>query len=119
MDGASQDLHGPPPAEAASPETRLRGHLGHLTPQEDTAFDEFKTLAAKEGFYKPATDITKASHDDGTLMYAETWASSLTADLSQADICELGSSSLRKPTSNSKILRSGARTTTWMPCTRR
>lgn len=112
MDGAPQDLNGPPPAEAASAETRLKGHLGHLTTQEESAFEDFKELAAKEGFYKTATDSTKASHDDGTLMYAVFLPPSLTADSTQADICERGSSSLRRPTSSSKILRSGARTTT-------
>lgn len=112
MDGASQDLNGPPPAEAASAETRLKGHLGHLTSQEESAFEDFKVLAAKEGFYKSATDTIKATHDDGTLMYALFLPALLTADPTQADICERGSSSLRRPTFNSKILRSGARITT-------
>lgn len=66
----SQDPHGPPPAEAASAETRLQGHLGHLTAQEESALAEFKRLAATAGFYKPITDQGQASHDDGTLVYA-------------------------------------------------
>jgi len=119
MDAASHDPHGPPPAEAASAETRLKGHLGHLTPQEESALEDFKKLAAKEGFYKLATDSTKASHDDGTLMYAVSVSPLLTAHITQADICELGSSSLRRPTSNLKIPRSGVRRMTWMPSTRR
>ncbi len=119
MDAASHDPHGPPPAEAASAETRLKGHLGHLTPQEESALEEFRKLAAKEGFYRVATGSTKASHDDGTLMYAVSVSPLLTAHITQADICELGSSSLRKPTSNSKIQRSGARRMTWMHYTRR
>ncbi|CAD6572780.1 MAG: hypothetical protein ASARMPREDX12_005445 [Alectoria sarmentosa] len=64
------DQHGPPPAEAASAETRLKGHVGHLTREEESAFDEFRKLAAKQGFYTPAADDKKASHDDGTLVYA-------------------------------------------------
>ena len=68
MDGPPIEQHGPPPAEAASAETRLKGHVGHLTTQEEAAFEEFKAIAAKQGFYKPETLDTKASHDDGTLM---------------------------------------------------
>ncbi len=59
---------GPPPAKAAAIETQLAGHLGHLTAEEQTAFDEFKKKSAAEGFYTPATADTKASHDEGTLM---------------------------------------------------
>ena len=60
--------HGPPPAEAAATEARLAGHLAHLTPREQEAFDEFKKLSAQKGFYIPQTANTKASHDDGTLV---------------------------------------------------
>lgn len=63
-----KDQHGPPPAEAAAAETRLKGHLGHLTREEQIAFDSFKVLCAKKDFYTPATTDAKASHDDGTLM---------------------------------------------------
>lgn len=70
MDAAPDYQHQPPPAEAASAEARLKGHLGHLTTGEESAFEEFRKLAAKEGLYTPATDVKKASHDDGTLMYA-------------------------------------------------
>lgn len=119
MDVASHDPHGPPPAEAASAEIRLKGHLGHLTSQEESALEEFKKLAAKDGFYKLATDSTKASHDDGTLMYAVFVPPLLTAHITQADICELGSSFLRRPTFSSKIPRSGARRMTWKRFTRR
>ena len=69
-DGVPAHQHGPPPAEAASAETRLKGHVGHLTTQEESALDQFKQLSAKQGFYTPATDTKKASHDDGTLVYA-------------------------------------------------
>ena len=69
-DGVPADQHGPPPAEAASAETRLKGHVGHLTTQEESALQQFKQLSAKQGFYTPATDTKKASHDDGTLVYA-------------------------------------------------
>ena len=59
-----------PDAQAAKAETRLKGHLGHLTKEEQAAFTAFKELAAKEGYYIPPTATSKASHDDGTLMYA-------------------------------------------------
>ena len=59
---------GPPPPDAAKAETRLKGHIGHFTPAEESAFEDFKKLCAKEGYYTPLTATTKASHDDGTLM---------------------------------------------------
>lgn len=58
----------PPPAKAAAIETRLAGHLGHLTAEEQNAFEKFKKISAEGGFYTPATADTKASHDDGTLV---------------------------------------------------
>lgn len=61
-------LVGPPPPEAANAETMLKGHIGHFTPEEESAFDEFKKLCAKDGYYTPETANAKASHDDGTLM---------------------------------------------------
>ena len=70
MDGVPAEQQAPPPAEAASAETRLRGHVGHLTKEEESSFEEFKRLCVKAGFYNPATIDQKASHDDGTLMYA-------------------------------------------------
>lgn len=68
-DVESIDQPGPPPAEAAHSETRLKGHIGHLTSHEESAFNSFRKLCAIEGFYTPATSEAKASHDDGTLMY--------------------------------------------------
>ena len=70
MNGIPAEQQAPPSAEAASAETRLRGHLGHLTKEEDFALHEFKTLCSKAGYYTPETEKHKASHDDGTLMYA-------------------------------------------------
>ena len=65
----SHNAHvGPPPPEAAKAETRLKGHIGHLTPAEQSAFEDFKKLCAKEGYYTPQTANGKASHDDGTLV---------------------------------------------------
>ncbi|KAL6722044.1 hypothetical protein ACLMJK_001149 [Lecanora helva] len=68
MDGIPAEQQAPPSAESASTETRLKGHLGHLTKEEDTALEEFKALSIKAGFYTPETEKTKASHDDGTLI---------------------------------------------------
>lgn len=66
-----------PDASAAKAETRLKGHLGHLTKDEQAAFAAFKELAAKEAYYTPATATSKASHDDGTMMYANNLPRSL------------------------------------------
>lgn len=104
------DQHGPPPAEAAASETRLKGHLGHLTPQEETALEEFRKLAKKAGFYTPATDDKKASHDDGTLMYVNPTPRLDTANPSVAGTYELGNSSRERRSSNSRTLRYGAKT---------
>ena len=50
----------------------VTGHLGHLTPAEETALAEFKKLSADQRLYTPpgpGPDSTqKASHDDGTLL---------------------------------------------------
>lgn len=59
---------GPPPPEAANAETRLKGHIGHFTAAEESAFEQFKQLCAKEGYYTSQTANGKASHDDATLM---------------------------------------------------
>lgn len=67
-DDVPQNQRGPPPAEAAKAETRLKGHLGHLTKEEESSFEEFKKLSIKDSLYIPATAETKASHDDGTLI---------------------------------------------------
>ena len=114
-EGVPAEQHDPPPAEAAAAETRLKGHLGYLTAQEETSFEEFRKLAANSGFYMPATDDKKASHDDGTLMYVDLKRILHilhTANLSVAGIYELGSSSLKRPSSSSRTQRSGAKTTT-------
>lgn len=58
-----------PPPSASLEQTRLKGHLGHLTPQEEAAFVAFKKLSADKGFYRPDDGVQPASHDDGTLMY--------------------------------------------------
>lgn len=99
----------PPPAEAAKAETRLKGHVGYLTIEEESAFKEFRKLAAKEGFYTPATADKKASHDDGTLVYAVKVRLLCTANPSSAGTCELGSSSLKRPSPSSKTRRYGAK----------
>ena len=46
-----------------------QGHLGHLLPEEETKLEEFKTLCAETGYYKPGNgqdDIP--SHDDALLL---------------------------------------------------
>ena len=64
-----------PPPSASLEGTRLKGHLGHLTPKEEAAFATFKNLCAEQGFYKPDDGVEPASHDDGTLMYVFVFSS--------------------------------------------
>ena len=64
----SAQQQGPPPADAASSELWLRGHLKHFTEAETKAFAEFKKILAEGGHYTPATGDSKASHDDGSLV---------------------------------------------------
>ncbi|KAL3420018.1 CRAL/TRIO domain-containing protein [Phlyctema vagabunda] len=45
-----------------------QGHLGHLTPEEEAAFKNFKVLCAEKGYYTPANDDRIESHDDATLL---------------------------------------------------
>ncbi|KAL8828668.1 MAG: hypothetical protein Q9170_006499 [Blastenia crenularia] len=59
---------GPPPASASSEQTRLKGHIGHLTEQEEKALIEFKKISADQGVYLPESSTQRASHDDGTLV---------------------------------------------------
>ncbi|GAA5862710.1 hypothetical protein JCM1840_002648 [Sporobolomyces johnsonii] len=60
----------PPPTTTLKPVNTqaLVGHLGHLTPDQERALEEFKARLEKEGFYTPAKDGTVASHDDVTLV---------------------------------------------------
>ena len=62
---------GPSPTSASLAQSRLQGHLGHLTPQEEAALVAFKSLCAEQGLYHPPNGLVKASHDDGTLVYVE------------------------------------------------
>ncbi|KAF3768076.1 CRAL/TRIO domain-containing protein, partial [Cryphonectria parasitica EP155] len=41
------------------------GHIGHLTPEEEASFAEFKTLLTSKGLYKPGPP---PSHDDTVLL---------------------------------------------------
>ena len=59
---------GVPPPSASTEQSRLQGHLGHLTLAEEKALVEFKKLSATQGYYQPETNTTRASHDDGTLV---------------------------------------------------
>jgi hypothetical protein len=45
-------------------------HLYHLTEPQQSALDDFRALAEKEGHYKPASADGEipASHDDATLL---------------------------------------------------
>lgn len=45
-----------------------QGHLGHLSPDEEAAFTNFKKLCEDKGSYTPATEGKPASHEDHTLL---------------------------------------------------
>ena len=120
-DDVPKHQRGPPPAEASKAETRLKGHLGHLTNDEEVSFQEFKKLCIKERLYKPATVDSKASHDEGTLMYVVGHLLSRTPLISMppAGTYELENLSLKMPLSNSRTQRYGARRMTSTRYTRR
>ncbi|KAI5800177.1 CRAL-TRIO domain-containing protein [Peziza echinospora] len=45
------------------------GHLGHLTPAQETAFAQFKEKCAEKGIYTPEEEgVRNASHDDAELL---------------------------------------------------
>jgi hypothetical protein len=47
-----------------------QGHLGRLTPEEETELKNFKTLCAEKGYYKPGNgEDYIPSHDDALLLY--------------------------------------------------
>ncbi|KAL8958734.1 MAG: hypothetical protein Q9193_004265 [Seirophora villosa] len=64
----SEPPSGPPPPSASSEQSRLRGHIGHLSRQEEAALRDFKKIGADQGLYRPETNSHRASHDDGTLV---------------------------------------------------
>jgi hypothetical protein len=46
-----------------------RGHLGHLSPEEEEALTDFKLLCEQNGYYSPGNGSTEApSHEDATLL---------------------------------------------------
>lgn len=57
-----------------------QGHLGHLTPEQETSFEQFKEYCREQGLYRPAVlpsagagtgaglVAQNASHDDATLL---------------------------------------------------
>lgn len=50
-----------------------RGHLGHLTPEEEEALIAFKKLCEEKGYYHPRNGDTELpSHDDPTLLCVST-----------------------------------------------
>lgn len=45
------------------------GHLGHLTTEEEEAFENFKLMCEEKGYYKPGSEHDIGTHDDATLLY--------------------------------------------------
>jgi hypothetical protein len=47
-----------------------QGHIGHLTADEQIAFNDFKALLIEKGLYKPQGNNDEyGTHDDATLLY--------------------------------------------------
>ena len=63
------DQPGAPPASASSDAVRLKGHIGHLTEDEQKAFETFKEIAFKAGLYNENGPSGKPTHDDGTVVF--------------------------------------------------
>ncbi|CDR44450.1 hypothetical protein NBRC10512_000053 [Rhodotorula toruloides] len=61
-----------PPAEQSlerlPTRTLLEGHLGHLTTQQQAVLDKFKQRLEERGYYRPARDGKKPSHEENTLV---------------------------------------------------
>lgn len=63
--------------DASSPPRRnehLQGHLGHLTANEQSAFDDFKKQCEREGLLRSDNtnhegDLKEGIYDDGTLSW--------------------------------------------------
>jgi hypothetical protein len=47
------------------------GHLSHLSEDQSAKLDEFKKICQDAGYYTPATEGQQASHDDETMLYAQ------------------------------------------------
>jgi hypothetical protein len=53
-----------------------QGHFGHLSPEEEAAFKNFKVLCAEKGYYKPGNgEDADATHDDATLLFVPPFVS--------------------------------------------
>jgi hypothetical protein len=47
-----------------------QGHIGHLTADEQNAFNNFKALLVEKGLYKPQSNTDEyGTHDVATLLY--------------------------------------------------
>ena len=47
-----------------------RGHIGHMTADEQNALNDFKALLTEKGLYKPREHAYEyGTHDDATLLY--------------------------------------------------
>jgi len=58
-----------------------QGHIGHLTADEQNAFNDFKALLIEKGLYKPQSDTDEyGTHDDATLLYDPFFNSLSSAD---------------------------------------
>lgn len=53
------------PTAGAVGEGYPRGHLGHLTPEEEQALKDFKVFVEEKDLFKPGPP---PSHDDATLL---------------------------------------------------
>ncbi|KAG8899144.1 hypothetical protein FRB99_006895 [Tulasnella sp. 403] len=61
-----------PSGQTSNLKLSLLGHVGHLTPEQGEALEEFRGLVATAGLYHPGDPHAgiPPSHDDATLLYA-------------------------------------------------
>jgi hypothetical protein len=86
-----------------------QGHIGHLTADEQNAFNDFKALLTEKGLYKsPSGTDEYGTHDDATLLYDLFFNPSSFADHLVAS-SEPAASRFKKHSSNLKIQKIGAR----------
>jgi len=86
-----------------------QGHIGHLTADEQVAFNDFKALLIEKGLYKPQSNNDEyGTHDDATLLYDISLISSSFAN-HIVDFSEPAASTFKMHSSNLKIQKIGAR----------
>jgi hypothetical protein len=87
-----------------------QGHIGHMTPEEEAALKNFKTLLIEKNLYSPKTDNDEyGTHDDATLLYGTHCCLLLCLSANNSDgSFALAASRCKKHSSSSKTQKTGA-----------